>query len=79
MDNLFNRFWEREHDGTGDDVSRPLVPTFPIQTGPHSHERYGHFASGDRPALDRFDTMGFTPWAGHVLPLNFASATTSHS
>ena len=51
-------------------ISRPLMLTFSIQTGPHAHERYGQFAAGDRPALDRFDMMGFTLWAGHILPLH---------
>lgn len=52
--------------------SRPLMPTIPIRAGPDFHERYSHFAADDRPALNRFDTMGFTLWAGHFYPLHFA-------
>lgn len=46
--------------------SRPLVPTFPIQTGPLIQCRYGHFAAGHCPAQDRFGIMALTFWTRHI-------------
>ena len=63
------RTWERcgYHHGTRD-FSRPLVPTLPIQAGPHFQLRYGHFAARDRPAHDRFGILALTFWTGHITP-----------
>ena len=45
-------------------VSRPLVPTTLIHTGPQFHARDRHFVAGERPVRNRF-RMGQTFWAGH--------------
>ena len=50
-------------------VSWPCVQTGRIRTGPHSHLRYCHFASGDRPDHERFGVLALTFLAGH-LPLS---------
>jgi hypothetical protein len=43
----------------------PCVQTGRIRTGPHSQLRYCHFASGDRPAHERFGILALTFWTGH--------------
>jgi hypothetical protein len=45
-------------------VSRPLVLTVLIHTGPQIHSRDGHFVAGERPVRDRF-RMAQTFWADH--------------
>lgn len=45
-------------------VSRPLVPTVLIHTGPKIHPRDGHFLAGERPVRGWF-RMAQTFWAGH--------------
>ena len=58
MTGLGNLLHETTH------VSRPLVPTVLIHTGPQIHSRDGHFVAGERPVRDRF-RMAQTFWAGH--------------
>lgn len=45
-------------------VSRPLVPTVLIHTGPQVQSRDGHFVGGDRPTRGRF-RMATAFWTGH--------------
>ena len=46
-------------------VSRPLVLTVLIHTGPLVHSRDGHLATGERPTRGRF-CMAQTFWARHL-------------
>ena len=50
-------------------VSRPLMLTVLIHTGPQVHSRDSHFVGGDRPARGRF-RMAQTFWTGHHLLLS---------
>jgi hypothetical protein len=60
----------RHHlDGTTH-VSRPLVPTFPIHTGPQVQCRDGQLPARDGPIQDRFGMAGQTFGTGHGLLLS---------
>ena len=44
------------------------MPTFEIQTIPHSQLREGHFAARERPSQGGFDIRALTFWTGHIRP-----------
>ena len=65
------------HNGATE-FSRPLVPTIPVQTRPHSHQRYGFSVSGHRPADGRFRKMALTFWTSHIIYLSNSTGGTKN-